>query len=267
MEDSSDRLKSVELDILKEFIRICQENQLQYYLVGGSALGAIRHHGFIPWDDDIDVALPRKDYNSFLEIGQKNLPDYYFLQTFETDPEYPVNFAKIRDSRTTFIESSMKNRKMNHGIYIDVFPLDFYPEHNVGWFKLIDLLQKARISIEFSSVASTKMRAVQAISKVLYPDLTKTLKRREQHLQSISSSSMVTNFLGAWRDKETMPKKVFKGGTLVTFENIKALVPEDYDTYLTHLYGDYMTPPPVEKQKGHHYTEIIDFDKPFTEYI
>ena len=83
--ETAEKLKKTELEILKTFIKICDENKLQYYLIGGSAIGAIRHNGFIPWDDDIDVGMPRKDYNIFLRTAQHVLPDYYFLQTFETD--------------------------------------------------------------------------------------------------------------------------------------------------------------------------------------
>ena len=262
-----EKLKATELNMLKEFIRVCQANELQYYLIGGTALGAVRHHGFIPWDDDIDVGMPRKDYNRFLSLAQQSLPDYYFLQTFETDPEYLANFAKIRDNRTTFIESSMKNRRINHGVYIDVFPLDYYPEKNEKWFKLVDVLQVARISKEFASCASTKMRMIQFVAGIIFPSVKATLRKRDEHLQSIHKSSMIANFCGAWGDKETVPSDYFGEGCLMEFEDIKAIVPRKYDSYLTHVYGDYMTPPPVEKQVGHHYTEIIDLDKSFNEYL
>lgn len=261
------QLKNIQLNILREFIRICEENELQYYLVGGSAIGAIRHKGFIPWDDDIDVGMPRKDYNRFLEIAQESLPDYYFLQTYETDPEYLANFAKIRDSRTTFIESSMRNRKINHGVYIDVFPLDYYPETNVKWFRMVELLQNARLSKEFSSTASFKMRIMQSVAGVLFPSIEETLRKRDKHIQSIKNSSLLTNFCGAWGDREIVPADFMGNGTTAVFENITVLVPEKYDAYLRKIYGDYMSLPPVEKRVGHHYTEIIDLDKPYTEYI
>ena len=262
-----DSIKLVEINILKAFINICETNGLQYYLVGGSALGAIRHHGFIPWDDDIDVGLPRKDYNRFLEIGQAFLPEYYFIQTYMTDPEYPASFAKIRDCRTTFVESSMKNRKINHGVYIDVFPLDYFPEKNVKVFLLRDLLYKARLSTEFSTVASPKMRIIQIVSKVLFPNLMKTLKKRDKHIQSIGKGSKMTNFCGAWRDKELMPSEYFGKGANAQFEGLSVFVPENYDGYLKKLYGDYMTPPPADKRVSHHYTEIIDLEKSYIEYL
>ena len=125
----SQRIKEIELEIFKVFLDIANKLDIKYYLIGGTLLGAVRHKGFIPWDDDIDVGLPRKDYEKFIAEAQKYLPDYYFLQTYETDPEYPLSFAKIRDSRTTYLETALNNKKINHGVFFDIFPLDFYPEN------------------------------------------------------------------------------------------------------------------------------------------
>ena len=121
-------LQKAELAILKEFIRICDSLHLTYYLVCGTALGAAKYSGFIPWDDDIDVALPREDYEVFCAKAQEMLPSYLFLQNYKTDPRYPLFFSKIRDSRTTYIEKSFAHLPIHHGVYIDVFPLDGYPD-------------------------------------------------------------------------------------------------------------------------------------------
>ena len=123
-QETLNRMHLLHLDILKEFIRICNKYELRYFLLGGSCLGTVRHQGFIPWDDDIDVGMPRPDYERFMEIAQNELPEYYFLQNSKTDPDYPLCFAKIRDSRTTFIERSVSHLNINHGIYFDIFPLD-----------------------------------------------------------------------------------------------------------------------------------------------
>ena len=122
------RLQQVEFEMLCEFVRICDELGLTYYLVCGSALGAVKYKGFIPWDDDLDVALPRPDYEVFCEKAQSMLPSHLFLQNHHTDPYYPLIFSKIRNSNTAFIEKSYAGTNINHGIYIDVFPLDGYPE-------------------------------------------------------------------------------------------------------------------------------------------
>lgn len=120
------KLQLAELEILKDFIRVCNELKLTYFLDSGTLLGCIRHEGFIPWDDDIDVSMPREDYEIFLEKGQALLKREYFLQSYKTEPNYTLNFAKIRNSNTTFIESSVKDLNINHGIFIDIFPIDGY---------------------------------------------------------------------------------------------------------------------------------------------
>ena len=117
-------LKEKELELLRLFLEVCARLELTYYVLGGTLLGAVRHQGFIPWDDDIDVGMPRKDYTVFLQQAQQHLPEDIFLQTCFTDPAFPANYAKLRNSSTTFMESAFKNRNINHGICIDIFPLD-----------------------------------------------------------------------------------------------------------------------------------------------
>ena len=114
-------LQKIEFEMLKEFVRICDELNLRYYLVCGSALGAAKYGGFIPWDDDVDVALPRPDYDVFCQRAQDMLPKHLFLQNHKTDPNYPMIFSKIRHSGTTYVEKSLAKLNMNHGIYTDIF--------------------------------------------------------------------------------------------------------------------------------------------------
>ena len=127
-EKQLEKLKRIELNILQEYIKACEILGLNYCLIGGTLLGAIRHKGFIPWDDDIDVAMPRKDYEVFIREAQKVLPNNLFVQSFLSDSHLPYNFCKVRDNNTTFIETATQKRKIHHGVFIDVFPLDNYPE-------------------------------------------------------------------------------------------------------------------------------------------
>ena len=270
MDTTVRELQCCELNILKAFIEVCEKNQLQYYLGGGTCLGAIRHKGFIPWDDDVDVALPREDYNRFLEIAQDELPDYYFLQTFITDEEYLGNFAKIRDSRTTFIEASTKNRRINHGVYIDIFPLDYYPEKNVMLFKLRERLYIARISSEYApetvATASKATHVLQRITRLLMPDLKKAIRDRDKHIQSVKTGKYWTSFCGVYTKKEILAPECYGKGVDAEFEGINMKIPARYDEYLTYLYGDYMTPIPPAQQVGHHTADLIDLKKTYTEY-
>ena len=129
-------LQQTEFKMLKCFVEICNKLNLKYYLVCGTALGAVKYKGFIPWDDDVDVALPREDYEIFCKEAQRLLPKEYFLQTYKTDKAYPSIFAKIRNSNTTYIEKTIAKLPINHGVYIDVFPLDGYPEDKKSQIKI-----------------------------------------------------------------------------------------------------------------------------------
>ncbi len=176
------KLKEIELELFKQFVRICEKNSLRYFVVGGTALGAVRHKGFIPWDDDIDVALPRGDYEKFLSIAQSWLPENMFLQTYITDKNYPNPFAKLRRSDTAFIEKSASRIKMNHGVYIDIFPLDGYSRPGIKGklFGLKEKILKISAGSVFVSgnISKNKFRAIvkRAIARLL-PDYRASVKR------------------------------------------------------------------------------------------
>lgn len=260
-------LKETELDIFKFFIGTCEKLSLKYYLLGGTLLGAVRHKGFIPWDDDIDVGMPRKDYGIFVSEAQKYAPENYFIQTFETDPEYPANFAKIRKSDTTFIESSLGKCKINHGVYIDVFPLDYYPDENIRSFEIKKLLLGLRITDAFASKGmKAKTKIVRMISRIIYPSIKKAVEKREKLFKSVISGRKIANHCGAWGKKEIVPAEWYGEGAKLMFEGMEVSAPKEYDKWLTQVYGDYMQLPPPEKQKGHHFVDAIDLEKSYKFY-
>lgn len=265
-------LKKVELELLKVFIAICKQENLQYFVVGGTALGTVRHKGFIPWDDDIDVAMPRKDYEKFIKIAQARMPEYLFLQNIDTEKNYLQGFSKIRDSRTTFIEISCKNFKINHGVYLDIFPLDGYPSSKLKSY-ILDFLKKiynSRISLEFSLDDSSCVckKILKNFLKLFYPVCRKVIEKREKLFKKydFDSCDYIANHCGAWGKKEIMPKEIFGKGTIGSFDGIQVILPEKYDEYLTRMYGDYMELPPIEKRIAHHYCDVIDFEKSYLEY-
>lgn len=268
-EDQLNQLKKIEVEMLKDFIDACTKLKLKYYIVAGTLLGAVRHQGFIPWDDDIDVALDREDYETFLQHGQQYLPSHLFLQTYKTDPAYPVGFAKIRNCRTTFIESSVGNLPMNHGIFIDIFPIDYCTVPLKPGFRIKKLLYSLRISDAFTSFEkpSLKVSAIRVFSKILYPSMPKTLDKQDALFRSVVPSEMKVNHYSAWGDRELVPADWYGEGTLLSFEGLPVRVPVEYDKLLTHVYGDYMTLPPIEKQKAHHYIDYFDPENPYTKYI
>ena len=150
MKENKDRLgldidlrliQEIELDILLEFDRICKKHGLKYQLYSGTLIGAVRHEGFIPWDDDIDVAMPRADYDKFIELKDE-LADDYFFQSYETDPQYINRFGKIRKNGTVFMEKLVQELDMHHGIYIDVFPFDNIKPHSFSGKLQLFILRK-----------------------------------------------------------------------------------------------------------------------------
>lgn len=266
-------LQRVELDLLKCFIAVCEKLELNYFLVCGSALGAARHGGFIPWDDDMDVGMYREDYNKFMELAPALLPEGIFLQNYKTDINFPHYSAKLRNSNTTYIERAFAHLDMNHGIFMDIFPLDGFPT------KLSEVRKVRFLTKNYNRKNSTAFRLnanATIKSRVLYNALRilgthKRLGRvnaRFERLKTKHSAKYLDMIkdLGTEHRSEAIPRAYFGKGTNVLFEGISVRVPENCDGYLTALYGDWRTLPPLEKQKGHHYYEICDTEKPYTHY-
>ena len=272
MENLIEKLKKVELEIFKVFVDVCSRLDLKYYVIGGTLLGAVRHQGFIPWDDDIDVGMPREDYEIFIRKAQAILPDYYFLQNTKTDNGYLQNFSKIRDSRTTFIETTAKNHKINHGVYIDIFPLDGFVDNNKlqnNFFKTNSML-KRRIGMEYyrhPSSQTLKYKLGRFLLKLLYPSIKYVLEKRDRLYEKYRGDRLVANHGSAWGKKEIFPKEWYSDGVVLKFEECDVMAPKEWDKILTQVYGDYMTPPPEDKRSGHHYTDIIDLENPYTKYV
>lgn len=267
-----DKLKKIELSMLMKVDEICKMLGIQYFLVGGTLLGAVRHNGFIPWDDDIDIGMLRKDYEIFLREAQQLLPEYYFLQNFHTDPEFPMSFSKIRDSRTTFIETENKDLRINHGVFIDVFPIDYYPERKIwiGMQKFILRLLDRRIfdrkshGVEKSPIRS---KITSIFTHILFPSIHFAQHLKERVITATHKSGKVKNYGGAWGDKEILDARILSQTTMLQFEGYMLPCPYYFKDYLHHIYGDYMKLPPIEKRVSHHYSEIIDLTNSYLNYV
>lgn len=259
-------LQAVELDLLKKAVAVIEKHHLTYYLIGGTTLGAVRHRGFIPWDDDVDIALPRPDYERFLALASE-FSEPYFLQSYKTDPRYPYNFAKLRNSATTFRESRFAHIDMNQGVYIDIFPLDGVTSHASirrrdrwriysVWLRFY-IIYLGRLSRPVRARTWYKDLLFNLISLPFKPwncrhflnrSIDRTMKKT-----SWEEARLVANIQGAAFAREIVSKDLFGQGSKAVFEDREFVIEENYDAYLTEIYGDYMTPPPEEKRCGHHY--------------
>ena len=248
------------LDILKAFVRVCEKHNLTYFLVYGTALGAIRHKGFIPWDDDIDVGMPRKDYEKYIQLQSEYEGTPYFIQTFKTDPCYIYNYAKLRDSSTTFLENAFKNHRINQGLFIDIFPVDGM-SREVGDREKIGKKNKFVWRQVYFSYLPALRRKVH--KRTFFKDILLNIvaglfyvfdiahyrnKRVERFVRKVpfEEAKMAGIMFGfTWRIN-CMDADIFRETVKVPFEDIEVRVPKQYDRYLTLLYKDYMKFPPKE---------------------
>lgn len=266
-------LQRAELRLLENFIDVCEKLGLTYFLVCGSALGAAKYGGFIPWDDDIDVALPRDDYEKFCRMAGDMLPEYCFLQNYKTDPAFPMIFSKIRDKRTTYIEKSMAELDICHGVYIDVFPLDGYPENEAGRARIEKEKKKFSLktlccfSVRYSKKAAMLARAESLLG--FRGKSAKFVRRLEEEIAKYPcSESRIWCNHGNWQGKlEYAPRDHYGKGATASFEGLSVRIPEKYDAYLTQKYGDWRADIPDEEKKGHHYYTVCDTSRPYTDFV
>lgn len=266
-------LQRTELDMLRVFVQICEELDLRYYLVCGTALGAAKYQGFIPWDDDVDVGMPRGEYERFLREAPAKLPSHLFLQNYRTDPAFPHVFSKLRNSNTTFLETGMAHLTMNHGIYIDIFPLDGYPEGKLQQL-CFDLRKKVFGWKQYCALRGDpkpKVRIRNQVFRLLgyHKRTAKTLGAMDRMFCSWppETSPRWCNH-GNWQGKqEYAPREQYGAGTKAVFEGLEVRIPENYDAYLTQKYGDWRAELPEDKQRSHHIYLVCDVHRPYTEYL
>lgn len=270
MDENLRKLQLTELEIFKNFAIFCKKNNIQYYALGGTLLGAIRHQGFIPWDDDIDVGIPREDYDKFLKLYGRE-EKFFELHTFKNDKSYIRYFARIEDP-------SIKIRRTDRSIeeissaWIDIFPLDGMPNNRIIreiWkcyilyrramykFSCFDtgvvLNKKGRPPIERILISIGKTFPMQ---KILSKN--RELEKLDRALKRFpyKNSNYLVNAMGAYKFREMFHKKYYGDGRWYKFEDTQIWGPEDYDTVCSQLYGDYMTPP-SEDDRNHHASEVI----------
>lgn len=245
--ETLDHLRQCQIKMLDELDRICKAHQLRYYLMYGTLIGAVRHQGYIPWDDDIDVVMPKKDYKEFLRIAAKELPAQYFLQTPETDKYHARFFAKIRMNNTAFVSKEDQNSKKHHGIFIDILPL-YYTNRNLSRSAVL----RRKIASAFDgSIILRRENKTSTQFRYLFLHLLPTsllVKLREKLYDCKGDCYTCFGYLHEISDFDP-PKELL-------FEGKKYPVPGNYDKVLREIYGDYMQLPPPDKRVTHNPARI-----------
>lgn len=257
------KLQLAELEMIVEVDRICRKHGIKYSLDGGTLLGAIRHKGFIPWDDDADVVMTRAEYEKFSKACKEDLnTEKFFLQDFSTDPEYRWGYSKMRKNGTVFIRSGQEHGRWNQSVNIDVFVYDNVPDNKL--IRPFHLFRCYCIRKGLYSEAG-KVDAPNAFLRTWYKLVNKI--PREHWIKAIDKLAARTNkhktelirhITYPYRKacRYGLPRECFDDYIEVDFEGYKFMGFKKYDLYLTTLYGDYMTLPPVSERKTHPASEI-----------
>ena len=263
MQELLNDIHNIQLEMALEVKRICDKYNIKYSIIAGTLLGAVRHKGFIPWDDDLDIGMLREEYDRFIEVCKKELDDKYFLQTWDTDKDFPLPIAKLRKNGTRYVEKNSSKSNHHKGIYIDIFPFDNVPESTIKRkvqnivtyiLKRMLLIKKNYILWEDNEKLKRIIYKIVFIVSSLFPDyLIKDTLYRVMTMYNDRKTNKVVTFGGAYGyNKETINRQWLENNKPIIFENVEFSAPCDYEGYLTYFYGDYMSPPPENKRYNRH---------------
>ena len=262
----SELIKKEVLNILKAFDLYCRKNDIKYVLAYGTLIGAIRHKGFIPWDDDIDVVIPVGDYNRLKAITASDPfidENIRYRISFPGDENYCYSFPKVIDTKYVVREKNISDR-YNIGLFIDIFKADYWPENRIKETYQLKKGQLLRRMNEICLRGNLEGKRYEILDKLLRPvDLIfrcfgVTSEKICVRMESIGRNNIPSEYMGVleegtgWK-KEKMESRIYTETVLVPFEDGMFPAPADYDIYLRAMYGDYMTLPPQEQRVGHEY--------------
>lgn len=262
------KVQLVQLEIAREVKRICDENHIKYFLCFGTVLGAVRHQGFIPWDDDLDIGMVRSEYERFLKIAPEKLKPEYYLHTWHIDPEYALPFAKVRKRGTLYLEGKSTRLKEN-GFYIDIFPFDYLPASREDKAfldkKLLDLFRTKLMKSHYTPWMENGKIIWKKRIGYLYYQMKAALTTHEKLIEEYEA--LVASFPESeelyWQDpamhQRPLKRSWCEDLTEIPFEGEMFKVSRQYDEMLTVIYGNYMQLPPEDQRENRHQIEVVDF--------
>lgn len=265
------KLQLKELESLVYFDEFCKRHDLTYFLLGGCVIGAIRHNGFIPWDDDIDLMMPRRNYERMLRLWKQHENNERFLM-LKTDGEVFTGncFATLVDTSATMVKENQKDIDVPHGIVTDIFPLDGCPDGR--WRRYMQYYHAMMYSLYMTEVVPTKhgalIKLVSSILLKLVPSRERRTKIWKKHEKKMTRYGFHTHekstelCAGPGYMRNAYPQKAFADVVYHEFEGMSFPIPQGYDEYLRMAFGDYMKLPPKEKQVPHHDLVALDLDTP-----
>ena len=264
------RLQLTQLEILRRIDDFCSEEKISYSLYAGTLLGAVRHRGFIPWDDDLDICMERTEYDRFVAAWIERGPAGFLLQNKENTPLFTQSFSKIRKDHTTFLQYDFERGRYHTGIFVDVFPIDRLPENELArlWFTW-NCLRYQLYSREFVPPKGNPVE--KAISSVLLAAVPpeKRQDKRRALLNKITRNSPgkeETVAIETFRTIRTpLPADLLEDYVRLSFEDGEYMCFKNWDGYLRAKFGDYMTLPPESERTWTHHPIVIDFEHNYEE--
>ena len=259
-----DKIRATEMEILDVVVEVCNRFSLKYSLAYGTLIGAIRHGGFIPWDDDIDIIMPREDYERLKKVWKDSKMKGYYIHDYYTDVNCTNNFMKIRKEHTTFYSKSKFDSPKMSGIFIDIFPADRVPKRKVS--RIIQYCASA-INLLYSRQYSSGTRGFIGIGEKILLKVPRGIQvcvrnkaEKIKRYWNKNNCGYYVNAATIGECKKYFPENMFESFVEVEFHGKKYKATAEYDSFLTSMYGDYMKLPPESERVWGHIPEILDFE-------